>query len=486
MIDDRRNWSEFNFTSTFFARVIYILVACCFFGFFSIWTRSLSSTFDDVVRQTAIDTDTINDNVRVLQSIAGVDELPAVTYTVHYADPITGYRAPSQCSSNGLFLGAKEQSYVDCDYVCKADHAGQFVYRFFHTTKSYVTQYLYNAQPGAYCVPSRLESYNPTTTTIVRGVYDWVFLPKWPSVFARENGTHIEACSGFSLYDALTNTVYSDKIPINLNVADPYNETVEYALSDMIYVTADAYNNHLTADKSEFEKGYKHARFSCTDVLVEAATGRVPTNFDSIHGVELDGSFNKYIAAPEISKFTRIINECSINIPYANERVIPDFEQGACRCLRGDHGIANYVNEENILAAGHRHKYRDIYEKGRYEPDEPVAIDNDPKVFLQPDKPCSACAYGFVKTVHESTGLPTSVVAKPLRQTTFENEYEEHLLNVPVSCVTPKTPVDKDTFRNNWLNVRMCRENTMCVNTLLDISLGLSRYAKKIVRENKF
>ncbi|KAL1460465.1 hypothetical protein WDU94_012446 [Cyamophila willieti] len=421
-------------------------------------------------------------------SVSGVNELPDVTYKVHYLDPITGDRAPAQCS-NGLYLGPNDEPYIDCDSVCKSDTPGQFAYRFFDTN-SYLTQYIYAAQPGSYCVPSRLNSYNPTTTTVVRGVYDWVFLPKWPSVFGGENGTRVETCRGSCLYDALTSTVYkSGYIPVNLNVSDPFNETVEFTLSEMIYITQLAYSHHLTSNKSDFLRGYRHPRFVCTDELVDARTGAKITQIvETPEPSQLDDSYNRFISAPEITRFTRIQNECAKNIPHAHWSILPDFENGTCDCLRGMHGMMTLNTDNNL--DDERRNYAHIYEKGRLKSNEVLGAEANPPTYQQFHGSCSACPFGFVSVQQQSNialelNAPTAIVAKPLMHTDFSNEYSVNLLNLPVSCVSPLTPVNKNTFKQNWLNVRMSKLNDrLCIDMVLDISLGLSKDAKKIV--NKF
>lgn len=518
-----RAWSRAFFTAKIFQRALFLGLLLCVFVMYKLWGLNIVSKFNSAAAASRASPDTINVDARKISRVMGLSDLPNVSYTIHYKDPITGEGAPSMCASNGYFVGTENNPSVDCNSIC-GGHADEFAYRYFDAD-SYLTKYLFSGKPGGYCVPSKIGSCNPYTSTIVRGVYDWTCLAKWPSVFGGPQGTDIRACGNSRITDLLTDTNHVKTIPQNLLVRDPWLETVDASLSSMPHVSQSVYDKYILMNdlhkqdsvgrraRQQEALTFKHPRFVCTDEIVATDTGS--PSLGARKSLQYDSDNNRLIAAPEISRFARIRNTCSKYLQSANYRIAPDFNTGECVCVGGAHGlidepewgtttmprmIADKTTDHAIMPPPQStdylsKNYSTIFENGWLEPSLTESNQEmDEKLYRQSGAACSPCAMGFVKLDNRRNAQNNidRIVRVPYTKSQLKSAdkdgglYTERVINLPLPCVAPSTVIDNNTFGGSFTNVRLCTGNIRCVNMLIDASLGPSYTARKIINTNKF
>ena len=411
-----------------------------------------------------------------VKSVLSIQDLPKVSSHVRYIDPVTGQSGSSLCNENGLFLG-HEDSFADCNNICRTSG---FTYRYFQKM-SYLTKHLMIAKPGAYCVPQKIVKCNPYTTTIVRGVFDWQCNLKWPGIFGGENGTEIKICGG-KLRDMLTGTDYENFIPTNLEVG-PENEQVSIDAQKVSHVPRNLYFQMKNA-KGKLTNATT-PRFVCWADLVTVANGSPVTS------TPRDEMGNAYVYAQDVSHFTRVGNECAKFIRGAHESVRPDFLNGQCECIKGLHTVLPPFKDDEKNYFYHQNDYDDtnstfdyfkIFETGRYGYKDDGHGNESIATYQQPSV-CSPCPYGFVKLNEGGS------IVKPLTNTIFERDNDRNLISIPLVCIHPNDTIHQNHGIKTFMDAsRLCSgmssaqdSGIQCVSALVDISTGLSQYAKKLL-----
>lgn len=193
------------------------------------------------------------------------------------------------CLQRGVYLGT-ENRYVNCANYCHVSSEQEVMYTFVTDASRYVTGRLH-LTPGAWCLPTRAASCNPNTSLVVYSLNGWMCLPR-TDLFGGEGGNRILACNG-SIRDNATNQTYNLYIPANLT----FNDFYEDKLPDGRY------------------------RFECPPDL-------------------RDEYQNKYLRSP-FDRFHLIHNFCVRDIPFADDKIVPDFTTGKCNCGDNLHEMKN-------------------------------------------------------------------------------------------------------------------------------------------------
>lgn len=484
-------WSQIQFTSEVRNRIIFIFCLICIVLFLKLYIYDLTTEFVTSIDD-GISNGKINEGLTNMTEISTVEDLPEISYSIHYRDPITGDKSSAKCNNGGLYLGVTNV-YRDCSYIC---NSSSYTYRYFDKD-SYLYHYLKTNKPGAYCVPTSISSVNSSTSTIVHGVYGWNVIPKWPRIFGGAKGTDIMCCNG-RITDMMTFQHYVNDIPWNLVVQDPENETISQDLNQLSVVSRDAYLNHVDSiDNSKFEKGYFHPRFVCTDELVSSSDG----NFlhIAITARKLDNNQNPLIGAPGIlPRLERIRNECACQLHKAADSIMPDFNTGECSCIEGIHSTMGPANrgptslksstESDIKSEIEMaNNYETLFEAGRLESSENTGI--DPNRIFKQQNVCSKCPYGFVTT----SDNPGSAIDKPLKKSKSltQVDYRREYLSIPTECHSVNSPdiwtLNKNVIHKlcgfSQVNTEQQAEEDFCVSNLVDISVGGSANIKSILHE---
>lgn len=501
LVDDDRTWSESTFTDQTRNRFLYTLCVILLVVFIKLYIIDVAFDFQDAIENNKLSTNDANAGLKSLTEIATVEELPNVTYSMHYTDPITGGKSATKCSDGGLYLGESDL-YRDCSQICGSD---DWSYRYFDKD-SFLYRYLRANRPGAYCISRGVARTNPYTATIVHNVYGWGALPKWRNIFGGNHGTDIVCCNG-RMTDMSTGIDYVGHIPYNLPVSDPETETIDTQLRDLSFISQTAYKQHTTPDKGAFVSGYKHPRFVCTDELVRSDTGEVAHKARA--AIVVDENNNAFVPAPDsVSRFQRVRNECGALLNSAAPTVRPDYGRGMCTCIRGihstpgpkegDEGLTSTViarpehttREDERAIVSMARSYQRHFERGRFNRDDvPETISQD-NVFDQPYV-CSQCPYGFVQTDKPGgTGIiRTLIKSEPTdSMTSTPSQY----LSIPVRCHSVVSTNIWAAGADNSIhsicgydNVTSSDNTDMgadgCTNLLIDVSTDSSAFVRTIL-----
>ncbi|KAI5692939.1 hypothetical protein M8J75_004429 [Diaphorina citri] len=112
---------------------------------------------------------------------------------------------------------------------------------------------------------------------------------------------------------------------------------------------------------------------------------------------------------------------------------------------------------------------------------------DDEQMFDQKGSACSPCAMGFVQLDNRNakTGNIDRTVKVPYVKSSSDDYYSDRLVNLPLPCIAANSIVDNSTFGGSYTNVRLCPSGTSrCVNMLVDVSLGPSFNARRLLNSN--
>lgn len=186
-----------------------------------------------------------------------------------------------QCLSGGAFLGAENDSTINCGEYCNvSEDAVEYVFLTNRDTGRILNGRT-RMRPGAYCLPTRMATCNRNTSLVVYSISGWTCIPT-TDAFAGEGGNNIVVCNG-SLRDNALRVVHEVTIPPNLTFTNVYTDR----LANGTY------------------------RFECPQK-------------------ERDNMGNLYIQSP-LNRLHRLRNWCSADIPYATKSEV-DFQNGVCLC----------------------------------------------------------------------------------------------------------------------------------------------------------
>ncbi|KAI5707377.1 hypothetical protein M8J77_012166 [Diaphorina citri] len=246
------------------------------------------------------------------------------------------------------------------------------------------------------------------------------------------------------------------------------------------------------------------------DELVASDTG-LPS-VAAFQSTLLDTELNRMIASPEVLRFERVRNRCAKYLTSAMYKIAPDFERGECACIRGAHGVIDeptwgattMPGVVNLAETGDKGgrvpipappptadlsvDYEKIFERGWLDSAAKGGGEgDDEQMFDQKGSACSPCAMGFVQLDNRNakTGNIDRTVKVPYVKSSSDDYYSDRLVNLPLPCIAANSIVDNSTFGGSYTNVRLCPSGTSrCVNMLVDVSLGPSFNARRLLNSN--
>lgn len=185
-----------------------------------------------------------------------------------------------RCLQRGVYLGPKNE-YVDCSEYCRVGSEKEVKYTYISDPSRIITGRV-KVSAGAWCLPTTAANCNIYSALVVYSLNGWICLPRTDALVG-EGGNRIAVCNG-TLWDNALRVRYDEFIPYNLAFDDFYEDR----LPDGRF------------------------RFEC-----------LPDQRDELR--------NRYLVAP-FNRFHLLRNFCVSDIPFAIERVVPDYDTGKCNC----------------------------------------------------------------------------------------------------------------------------------------------------------